>query len=149
MSTESEIAWAAGLYEGEGTLVWIEQRGYGHLEFKVSQKEREVLDRLVCIWGFGKVLGPYQNTNGNPIFAFVAYNFEDIHSAILDMWVWLSSRRREQATVAFHKRTVHISKLEERNKTCRAGKHSKLAPGRCKMCQKERMKEWRVKNDNG
>lgn len=65
MSRETDLAWAAGFFDGEGTVgLWKNNGGSPGLGRKrlsasVSQKPREPLDHFVSICG-GKVNGPYK-----------------------------------------------------------------------------------------
>src|SRR3972149_5797889 len=60
--TLADIAWAAGIYEGEGWCSnqkkWTHQAGTFSLN--VKQKDRWVCDKLLSLFG-GKIFGPYKN----------------------------------------------------------------------------------------
>ena len=49
------IAWAAGLFEGEGTIT----RCDGRLHLRMQLTDLEVLERFAEIVGTGKIYGPY------------------------------------------------------------------------------------------
>lgn len=98
MITESDIAWCAGFYEGEGTLVFTGK----HLEFKITQVEREPLDKFASIMGGVRVLGPYKNGRSDKkIYSMNGYVAHDIKIIYEAMLPWLSERRVEQAEKAF------------------------------------------------
>lgn len=59
---ETEITWAAGLFEGEGSLSLKQTND--HYSLKVAMTDRDVLEKLGDIWGLN-VCGPY-NTNKTP-----------------------------------------------------------------------------------
>jgi len=60
---DTELAWAAGLFEGEGTITAKRQRGRVYLRLAVTQnggdEAREILRRFVRAVEWGAVLGPY------------------------------------------------------------------------------------------
>jgi hypothetical protein len=55
MSDENaQIAWAAGLFEGEGTIV----DSTGSVQLRVKMTNLDVLERLVDVFGVGEIYGP-------------------------------------------------------------------------------------------
>lgn len=63
MSTE--LAWAAGFYDGEGStsVATVKQssgKTYRYIKMSVSQNEREPLERFMAAVGEGKIVGPYK-----------------------------------------------------------------------------------------
>lgn len=63
MATEAEQAWAAGVFEGEGTIVTFgptkRQRS-----LSVSMTDEDVIRRFAAVVGVGKIYGPYGYANG-------------------------------------------------------------------------------------
>lgn len=64
--SETELAWAAGFFDGEGCVRFRtcksrpnRSREYGVLSIQVSQVHREPLDRFRAAVGVGTVKGPY------------------------------------------------------------------------------------------
>lgn len=55
---EGDIQWAAGLFEGEGSLSFRKHKDCYSL--KVSMTDLDVLEKLGDIWGL-KIRGPYSN----------------------------------------------------------------------------------------
>lgn len=98
MITESDLAWCAGFFEGEGTLVFTS----GHLEFKITQVYLEPLEKFMNIMGGVRILGPYKNGRSQvPIYSMNSYLYHDIKIIYNAMLPWLSERRIEQAQKAF------------------------------------------------
>lgn len=71
MQSEAEIAWAAGFFDGEGSLSililnWRKtQRGFNvRVAAQCSQVIKEPLDKLCDLFG-GNVLGPYRNKSSH------------------------------------------------------------------------------------
>jgi hypothetical protein len=54
MPDDTQIAWAAGFFEGEGGIYWTPSSRATRLA--VGQSEREPLERFQAIWGAGKIV---------------------------------------------------------------------------------------------
>jgi hypothetical protein len=94
---DPEVAWAAGLFEGEGTIT----QSRGRLVVRVKNTDEEVVYRFANIIVFGMVYGPY-NHQGNdgfrrkPCWVWLAEEYEALEVLEL-LWPWLSGRRKSQA----------------------------------------------------
>jgi hypothetical protein len=94
---ESELPWAAGLFEGEGSMT----QGSGSLDVRVKMTDEEIVRRFAAIVGSGKVYGPYNYEYRDGItrklhWVWVALACEDF--GVLEiLWPWLGERRRAQA----------------------------------------------------
>jgi hypothetical protein len=101
----TDIAWAAGIYEGEGCIT---DRGTG---IQVSQRDRWLLDRLRSLFG-GTVGGPYSQTdpttsNRKPIHRWILHGVR-AQAFIVEIWPYLSPRRQKQlAELRDHKFRVY------------------------------------------
>ena len=95
----SERAWAAGFFDGEGT---IRVNRNGSLRLSVPQTERSTLDRLQVAIG-GTVYGTYRprshKAHWKSQYHLVASGANAIE-AIDRMWKWLSMPKRAQAANA-------------------------------------------------
>lgn len=105
MSDKASWAWAAGFIEGEGNFYLRRKKnGYAQIIIQVWQCNREPLDRLIKVFGFGKVLGPYKNNSGFKrdcvlkekygVFICQAVQVRQVYEHIEP---WLSAEKREQA----------------------------------------------------
>jgi hypothetical protein len=93
---EIDRAWAAGFYEGEGS---ISACGGGRLILSIGQTEREPLDRFERAMPSGAISGPKRQTSPlsrKPFFQFQA-NGEGAMNCIRILWPNLSRRRQTQA----------------------------------------------------
>jgi hypothetical protein len=91
-----EIAWAAGFYEGEGS---VSACGGHKLILSVSQAGDEPLRKFKSAIGLGAISGPYMGKSRfqrQPIYRFQA-NGENVLACLQMMWPMLSKRRQEQA----------------------------------------------------
>ena len=84
------IAWAAGLFEGEGCIIL--SRGQVALQLKMT--DEEIVRRFDDIVGDGRVYGPYCYAEGRkPYWMWIAQG--DIAREMLDLLgPWLGDRRR-------------------------------------------------------
>jgi hypothetical protein len=99
-SRREEIAWAAGLFDGEGSITLSGRC----LHVRLRNTDLELVERFHAIIGIGTVYGPYsrQPQDGlrrKPVWDWVARE-EDALDALALMWSWLSARRRDQAHAA-------------------------------------------------
>lgn len=99
MANPSRIAWAAGVFEGEGSF--HAGRGVG---MKVAMTDEDVVRRFADVMGW-RVYGPYLQKESRPgwskarkpIFHARVDNFEQVQAAIAMFWPWLGVRRRSRA----------------------------------------------------
>jgi hypothetical protein len=102
VATAEEIAWAAGLFEGEGCISHL-QRGGGFFDVQVAvvMTDEEVVRRFDTIVNRGRVYGPYHPPSSGarrkPFWRWVAQG--DVAQDVLELLgPWLMSRRRKQAS---------------------------------------------------
>lgn len=95
MITSQQIAWAAGIFEGEGSCGWT-SRHKNCQEVMVLQKDPWILYELARVFGFGKVsarknYGPIGN--GDYRWRISGPNARGF---LMTIYTFLSPRRREQ-----------------------------------------------------
>lgn len=97
-----ELAWAAGLFDGEGSIgLYSAGRAqrWKHLRLAVGQSDTEVLIRFnAAVGGLGKLTGPYKGSKNTkkPQFMLTFNGFERCQAVVAFMWQWLSSPKRNQ-----------------------------------------------------
>lgn len=107
MSNETELAWAAGFFDGEGSTTVTKcnpkakardrDRPQVGLRVSLAQVELEPLERFHAAVGVGRVRGPYQySTDRQPHFQWGASNM-DVLRVIDALWPYLSNVKRLQA----------------------------------------------------
>jgi hypothetical protein len=108
-SYREELAWAGGLFEGEGSAsIRGEHRvgkGGPSLRIGVAMCDLGPLERFQrAIGGLGIIYGPYsppsRHPDWRPIFHWRAERFEHAQAVIAMLWPWLDSRRRGQCKAA-------------------------------------------------
>jgi hypothetical protein len=106
--SEADIAWAAGLFEGEGAA--SPNNGYPRLQMEMC--DLDVLQRLQRVLG-GNINGPYQRTRvpqdsaafkwasqPRPHYHWSINRRPLVELAVELMWPWLHERRRAQCIAA-------------------------------------------------
>ena len=58
MTEETSVAWAAGLFEGEGCIT-IDNRSPNHRRLLMGMTDEDVMQKFVDVVGAGKLYGPY------------------------------------------------------------------------------------------
>lgn len=101
-----EIAWAGGLFEGEGCFTTLNQthslakgrsRTYRYPRARVVMTDEDAIRRFHDAVGFGVVYGPLQAHSGpahKPVFEWQAYTFEHVQAPYAMLYPWLCGRRR-------------------------------------------------------
>lgn len=100
------LAWAAGLFEGDGSTCLARHRtheGYLTAEVSITQASScgrpEVLTRFqVAMGAVGRTYGPYAGRGrGEPIYRYKALRLADAEHVLRSLWPWLGSVKRIQA----------------------------------------------------
>lgn len=105
MSTE--LAWAAGFFDGEGTFYRRSRRSRKEFNIEVSQRDRRVLDRFNEAVGHGKVINRNGRGATKPHFMWVCYRREDVYSTVNKLWPYLGEVKKEQIIRATDDITGH------------------------------------------
>lgn len=95
-----ELAWAAGIIDGEG-CTYLNRQQHGMLPaLAVSQSSADgppqMLERLSALFG-GNVRGPATRAGRLPIYRWNVTGYERTQAAIAAIWPWLGDVKREQA----------------------------------------------------
>jgi len=144
------LAWAAGLFEGEGSfsaglysrkhLVSGATRKYQSIQANLRMTDEDVVRRFGAIVGVGSVHGPYHHPsptrpNVKPFWMWQAAGFQQVQAIIAMLWAWLGCRRRDRAAeVLQFARTNRRAKTQPVQTEC--GSNSKYRRGcRCVDCR--------------
>jgi hypothetical protein len=95
MDNQTELAWAAGFFDGEGCTS-LETKS-ASLKVTITQQHPEVLERFISAVGVGKVYGPYYY--GPKKKARWAINIQSKAAivALAKIWPYLGSEKKNQA----------------------------------------------------
>lgn len=95
-----ERAWAAGFFDGEGSVSVCNSAGHRgtvrakYIKAECNQIHPEVLERFLAAVGVGTVRGPY---GARPRWHYVAHGIERVEVMYEAVWPWLGSVKKEQA----------------------------------------------------
>lgn len=98
-----ELAWAAGFFDGEGTVYQRSRRSKKEWNIEIAQLDRRPLDRFVNAVGKGKVISRNGRGHTKPHFMYVCYKEQDRREVIEKIWPFLSEPKQEQ----IHRVTGH------------------------------------------
>jgi hypothetical protein len=101
-----DLAWAAGLYEGEGSICARKDKP-ASAAMSLGMTDEDVVRRFAQIVGFGNVYPrPRANASGHLGNKLMWYwqtgRYEHVQAAIAMFWPWLGTRRRAQASRVLH-----------------------------------------------
>jgi hypothetical protein len=97
LTPDTEVAWAAGFFDGEGHTCCARQTATGRaLQMCVSQVNRDNLQRFVAVVGCGTIHAARALPNRKPISKWAAYGAK-AQRALQVLWPYLGSEKREQA----------------------------------------------------
>ena len=97
-----DLAWAAGLFEGEGCFSSStrsrRKSPYRGFSARVGMSDQDVVRRFAAILGYGSVdrVEPYVSTD-KVIWQWRSTRFEHVQATIALLWQWLGVRRRARA----------------------------------------------------
>ena len=107
--TKEDLAWAAGLFEGEGCFCWVKipnrnnrPTPYSYCQASLHTTDKDVLEKFVSVIGFGKVNGPYIYTSKTipmrkPSWYWAIRGYDRFQAVVDMLWPWLGKRRRAKA----------------------------------------------------
>ena len=104
MTSQTELAWAAGFFDGEGHISLRNSgKGFKRIAVQAAQIDRQVLDRFQKAVGVGHVYGPYtpKAKTRKPYFGWqTTGGLEQAQHAIAMLWNWLSPVKKAQGKKA-------------------------------------------------
>ena len=158
MTWHSDIAWAAGIVEGEG-CIGADARGH-HGAFTprmtVAMTDEDVIRRLADIFGIGKVYGPHQRgTERKPMWTWGIHNFEHWQAAWAMVWPWLGERRKEQVRTSAATMKEAFARSPWKKNRCKRGhdltdetmiyrRPDNPSHRQCSPCRRYSMAAWRA-----
>jgi hypothetical protein len=98
-----ELAYAGGLFEGEGSVSLANGRlgrNRPRARLSLEMTDLEPLERFIAAVGIGHVIGPYERKGvglRKPIYAVTYTKFEQVQAIVAMLWPWLGPRRRKRA----------------------------------------------------
>ena len=90
----SDLAWAAGLFEGEGSVFLVKSTP----ALSLTSTDLDVVERFKAIVGVGCIRARKHRPEHKLPHEWRIGNFHDIQAVIAMLWRWLGARRRARAT---------------------------------------------------
>lgn len=99
MKRELEIAWAAGLFEGEGCFsIWNRKSGWVNPGLQLTSTDRDVIDRFCRVLGIGRVYTIKKpSAAGKTMYHWTAAGPENLRQVYELFSPYLGERRRARA----------------------------------------------------
>jgi hypothetical protein len=111
LPSDTERAWAAGFFDGEGWIGANKAKGYTYLKMAVVQTGSTItLDRFnAAIGGVGSIYERSRNVPDNWTKGWVLQvnAINRVVFAVNLLWPWLSQPKRDQTTAAFANRATY------------------------------------------
>ena len=149
------LAWAAGLFEGEGCI--FVSKKHRNVSISVKMTDEDSVRRFHSYIGLGKVTGPVprKNPRWKPYWVWAVYNFEYVQAALALLWDGLGQRRQDKAIETIQFGSTFQIPLKNRI-VCKQGhafdaentylRPKEGRPGReCKICRRKNQRKWRRK----
>jgi hypothetical protein len=114
MTPRIDIAWATGLFEGEGTLGVFGNGATAKVSsMTLVMSDEQTVRRFAAIAGVGRIDGPLHYKNSvKPLWRWRLTKTYDAARLIRRMWPLLGDRRREQARPILERATARGAKLQ-------------------------------------
>lgn len=148
MTTQAEKAWAAGLFEGEGSCL-VGGSGNRQPRVQMVMTDREPITRFQRIVGCGQVASYPSYSGHKPTWRWNVQGQEDVLAVLALLWPWLSPRRQEQAAEVIER----ASKMNDGRGYCKRGHdlsdpvhlyvHKKTGKRHCRTCRIAQTTEWK------
>ena len=99
-----DLAWLAGLYEGEGSVSAIHRAGdrigAPRLCVVIGMTDYDVIERAQQVVAMGRIFGPYSQgkyPRAKPMWQWRVQRADQATALLLALWPWLHARRRSAA----------------------------------------------------
>lgn len=149
MRTVRDLAWLAGLFEGEGSITTATKRN--PLRLSMKSTDEDVLRRAHAIAGIGTLNGPYapaeKNLGKKPYWTWSVHRSAEAAGLLMTMYPLLGVRRQERASsalAAWRERPPRYRKPKRDPGLCKKQLHPKSEPGCCPECKRISNARWRA-----
>jgi hypothetical protein len=105
LKSTTELAWAAGFFDGEGSTSLSHKKGtrWATVRMSIGQTSPIPLERFQrAVGGLGKIHGPRKvaNPNAKPQWYWTVAKSEDLRKVIDLLWEFLCEPKRQQILAA-------------------------------------------------
>jgi hypothetical protein len=113
-----ELAWAAGLFEGEGCFSLLQ--GNKASTAGINMIDRDVIERFCRIVGFGRVYAkPPREAHHKMQWQWKVASFEYFQATVALLWPWLGKRRKRRALEILRAKRRYFAKGRGRGRARR------------------------------
>lgn len=159
--TRENIAWAAGLFEGEGCVgVYSKPSGSRGPRkgptMKITMTDRDVLDKFHGIVGVGSISGPQRHKgkeHHKEFWSWACNGTEKVQALLAAFWPFLCSRRQAKAADVIREMATIPLRASKSRQFCKKGHAYTEATTyeydgkrRCATCDIERGTRWYYNN---
>ena len=147
MARRIEFAWAAGLFEGEGSC-FVGGKGNRQPRVALNMTDEDVVRRFAATIGRGNVRFYERPEPNQPVWQWSVQSAADVLYALGLLWPYLGERRRASATEVLER----ASKMCEDKGFCKRGHdlslpehlyvHQKTGKRHCRTCRREYQQRW-------
>lgn len=95
-----DIAWTAGIFEGEGSIVFGQGRS---VALSTQMTDKDVIERMHQITRVGTVGGPYDYRGNKTTWTWRVHAMADVRLLLLIWYPLLGERRRSRALAALER----------------------------------------------
>lgn len=97
--TRENLAWAAGLFEGEGCIAVSRRANKLHDQWSLvlASTDLDVLKRLQTVVGMGNITGPLGRSDHKPYWTWRVTRREHVYALLVAIYPWLLQRRQDRA----------------------------------------------------
>ena len=98
---ETDYAWAAGFFDGEGTtsVLAAKRDRHEYVRMSIAQKDNSTLERFRNIFNLGRIY----KSKTRDIYNWNNYKKEDVITVLNKMWPYLSEIKKIQALRCFNR----------------------------------------------
>lgn len=159
--TPADVAWAAGIFEGEGCFRFTGERSDGKPKVAMmvlQMTDRDTMERFAWVASAGRVRGPVaRQANRKPIYVVDVGAREDVRRLIMAFLPWLGRRRTAKAMELLSHLDLLDTEAAARAMLCKRGhprtpENTYVNPqgySACRECKREAGREWmRAKRAN-
>ena len=112
--TKSEIAWATGLFEGEGCFYFSGGSRQRLANAGLAMTDEDVVIKFGNVVGFGNISGPTKRGSNKPVWLWNAAAFEYFQQLVCYFWSYLGIRRKNKVKEVLNR--YHSRKMKEFHK---------------------------------
>ena len=100
MARSHDLAWAAGVFEGEGCICCYKipnRKDSRRVMLAITMSDEDIVQRIYEIFKVGSFKGPYKKKDKKTLWTWAVQNMAGCHSVLTEIYPYLGKRRKEKA----------------------------------------------------